>query len=91
MYSLLKYLDPVAAGTALDLEAGESPDASSFCQFLPSELLWIFAPAPTANALHFLQLVEQKGIVFTLSCWACFGRHNEKEKNVSCMLKKYGI
>lgn len=70
---------------------GESPDASSFCQFLLPELLWTLAPAPTANVLPFLQLVKQKNIILMLFCWACFGRDNEQGKNPSCILKKYGM
>lgn len=66
-YSPLKYLDPAAAG----LEAGECPDASSFCQFLLSEPHWMLAPAPTALPLSGSRV---KGYCFS---WA----HKKQEKD----------
>lgn len=70
-YSPLKYLDPAAAG----LEAGECPDASSFCQFLLSEPHWMLAPAPTALPLSGSRV---KGYCFS---WVCFGAHKKQEKD----------
>lgn len=69
------YLDPATAGTALDLEAGASPDASSCRQFLLSELLWMPTAAPELTHCPPWCLAKEKGTIFTLLCWACFGRY----------------